>query len=367
MSGVFKKIGKVFKKVVKVVKKVAIPALMVGAVVLTGGAAIGALPAIGTVLGKLAISGTLASVLGGAISMGAVGAVTSGAMAGLSGGSIWKGMKKGFVTGAVTGGVMGGLGMISPNGILSDMGIGSKAAHLKGLAATGKASPAQLAELASLQAKAGGAANPAAMPGPVQPVSVPPSTAAGASGEVAIGGNVSGAPNMANASQSSGLIGELKNSVASLPGAGTTGASSWAGGGAVNGVSVNVAQTAAPVAKSGLLGQSWVGPAMQGVGQVVGGIGSGMAASAQAKGADAQNRLAFDRSVYNYGYQNEYERNKKGKIPRGAMPIGQTQWYNYQPVDLAEPQTPMYGQAQPYYQIAGNQVVMVPPGSGYGG
>ena len=42
MSGVFKAVGKVFKGVVKVIKKVALPALAIGAIVLTGGAAIGA-------------------------------------------------------------------------------------------------------------------------------------------------------------------------------------------------------------------------------------------------------------------------------------------------------------------------------------
>ena len=50
MSKLLKSIGKVFKKIVKVVKKFALPILAIGAIVLTGGAALGlALPSLGSV------------------------------------------------------------------------------------------------------------------------------------------------------------------------------------------------------------------------------------------------------------------------------------------------------------------------------
>lgn len=129
MSGVLKSIGKVFLspisvviggKVGKVIRKVALGAIMAGAVVLTGGAAIGALPALGSasMLGGLGLSAGLTSALAGAVSTGAVGAVVGG----LTGG--FKGATKGFLMGAATGGIMGGLGMMGPNGLLG----GGKAA-----------------------------------------------------------------------------------------------------------------------------------------------------------------------------------------------------------------------------------------------
>ncbi len=144
MSGVFRAIGKVFKGIVKVVKKVALPALMIGAVVLTGGAALGALPALGTILGSIGISGGLAAALGGAISAGAIGAGVGGLTAAVTGGNILKGATRGFVGGAITGGLMGAAGLVSANGLLSDFGIGSQAAHINGLKAVGAAIPKSL-------------------------------------------------------------------------------------------------------------------------------------------------------------------------------------------------------------------------------
>jgi len=116
MSGIVRGIGKVFKGVVKVVKKVALPALMIGAVVLTGGAALGVLPALGTMVGSLGLSAGLSTVLTGAISTGAIGAVGGFLTGGM------KGAKKGFLMGALTGGALGAAGAIGPNGILGGLG-----------------------------------------------------------------------------------------------------------------------------------------------------------------------------------------------------------------------------------------------------
>lgn len=121
MSGLLKTLKKVFispisavigGKAGKIIRKVAIGALMVGAVVMTGGAALGVLPSMGAMVGSLGLSAGLTTALTGAISTGAVGAVGGF----LQGG--FKGATKGFLMGAATGGVMGGLGMLGPNGLI---------------------------------------------------------------------------------------------------------------------------------------------------------------------------------------------------------------------------------------------------------
>ncbi len=112
MSKVGKAIGKVFKKVVKVVKKIALPALAIGAVVLTGGAALGALPSVGSVLGSLGIKGALTGILTTAAKTAALGA--GGAL--LTGGNPIKGATTGFLAGGVMGGLgaaMGGAGKVA--------------------------------------------------------------------------------------------------------------------------------------------------------------------------------------------------------------------------------------------------------------
>lgn len=127
MSGIVKALKKGFispisaiigGKTGKVIRKIATGALMVGAVVMTGGAALGVLPSMGAMVGSLGLGATLTSALSGAISTGAVGAVT-----GLLGGGL-KGAEKGFWMGAATGGVLGGIGVLGPNGLLG----GGKAA-----------------------------------------------------------------------------------------------------------------------------------------------------------------------------------------------------------------------------------------------
>jgi hypothetical protein len=80
MSGLFKSIGKIFKKVVKVLKKVALPALAIAAVVVTGGAALGLLPAIAG-LGGLAASLGASPLIAGVLSAAGTGA-TLGAITG---------------------------------------------------------------------------------------------------------------------------------------------------------------------------------------------------------------------------------------------------------------------------------------------
>jgi hypothetical protein len=126
ISNPFKAIGKVFRKVIhSTVGKIIIGALMVGAVVLTAGAALGALPAIGTVLGSVGISGTMASILGGAISMGAVGAVTGGIGGLISGKGFFSGAETGFLAGAAAGGIAGGVGLVGANGVFGSLGQGA--------------------------------------------------------------------------------------------------------------------------------------------------------------------------------------------------------------------------------------------------
>jgi hypothetical protein len=104
MSGVVKAVGKAFKAVFKVVKKVALPILAIGAVVLTGGAALGVLPAFSSVAGSLGLSSTMTGILGAAAKGATLGAVTSA----VTGGNIIKGATTGFITG----GALGGIGAI---------------------------------------------------------------------------------------------------------------------------------------------------------------------------------------------------------------------------------------------------------------
>lgn len=108
MSGIFKAIGKAFKAVVKTIKKVALPALAIGAVVLTGGAALGILPSVGALAGSLGLSSTLTSVLVAGAKAATFGAIGSA----LTGGNIIKGATTGFMVGGALGaaGALGGLG-----------------------------------------------------------------------------------------------------------------------------------------------------------------------------------------------------------------------------------------------------------------
>ena len=85
----------------KTVKKVALPVLAVGAVVLTAGAALGALPAMGPLLGSIGIKGALAGILTSAAKAATFGAVGSL----LTGGNPIKGATQGFLLGGAMGGV----------------------------------------------------------------------------------------------------------------------------------------------------------------------------------------------------------------------------------------------------------------------
>lgn len=123
---------------VKVVKKVALPALAIGAVVLTGGAALGVLPALGGAGGLLAsvgIKGALAGILTSAAKAATFGAV--GAL--LTGGNPIKGATLGFVTGGALGGLSAALG-----GGAAAAGSGGAAAG-QGAAAAGATVPGQAA------------------------------------------------------------------------------------------------------------------------------------------------------------------------------------------------------------------------------
>ena len=119
MSGVVKTVKKVFKKVANVVKKVAPIALGVGALVVTGGAALG-LPAlaggfggaVSSALGAIGVpaTGALSSVLTGAVTQAGYGAAIGGVTSMVSGGDFADGAKMGAAAGALTGGLTGALG-----------------------------------------------------------------------------------------------------------------------------------------------------------------------------------------------------------------------------------------------------------------
>jgi hypothetical protein len=223
MSNPLKGIGKVFKKVVKVVKKIALPALAIGAVVLTGGAALGLLPALGGAGGLLAsvgIKGALAGILTSAAkaaTFGALGAIVMG-----------KNPIKGATMGFITGGVLGGLG-----------------------AAFGGAGGAGAA--------AGTAGNAAGTAG-----------AAGGAGAASQGA-------LTAAANAAGLPSGAISTIPGVASAGTTGLGLAA--------TAPVVASAAPVASSGILGQAgnFLSQNQVLAGSLVQGLGSGLAAKQDAK------------------------------------------------------------------------------------
>lgn len=97
------------------------------AVVFTAGAALGLMPvlmaagggsafgafgaAVSSGLASVGITGTLATVLGGAVVGAGFGSAAGGALAGVTGGDIDKGMQTGMLVGGAAGGVAGGLGL----------------------------------------------------------------------------------------------------------------------------------------------------------------------------------------------------------------------------------------------------------------
>lgn len=113
MSSVVKGIKKAFKKVGKFLKKALPIVLAVGALVFTGGAALGLTSVawggaggiastIGSAIGG---SGVVGSALTGAITQAGYGALAGGVISKASGGSFSQGAKAGAITGAITGGV----------------------------------------------------------------------------------------------------------------------------------------------------------------------------------------------------------------------------------------------------------------------
>lgn len=137
VSNPLKAIGKVFKGAVKVLKKIALPALAIGAVVLTGGAALGVLPALGGSGGLLAgigIKGALAGVLTSAAKAATFGAIGSA----LTGGNIVKGATAGFVTGGILGGASAALGGAKGLGTAAASGSSSGASNALNVIDNGK-------------------------------------------------------------------------------------------------------------------------------------------------------------------------------------------------------------------------------------
>lgn len=126
MSGIGKFLGNVFKAVVKVAKVVLPIALGVGAILFTGGAALGltgvlaggwggAAAGITSALG-LADTG-IGAVLTSAITTAGYGAVAGGAVAAATGQNVLKGIETGAASGAILGGVTGGIGAITADAI----------------------------------------------------------------------------------------------------------------------------------------------------------------------------------------------------------------------------------------------------------
>jgi hypothetical protein len=144
MSGVAKAIGKVFKKVANVVKKVAPIALAAGAILFTGGAALGLTAgfggAIAGALGSVGISttGALGSILTGAVTQAGYGAAIGGVASMVGGGDFEDGAAIGAIGGAITGGLTGAVGaMGAPAAASAPSTTGAMTVSSKGLPAAG--------------------------------------------------------------------------------------------------------------------------------------------------------------------------------------------------------------------------------------
>ena len=112
MSGLVKGAKKVFKKVTKVVKRVLPIVLAAAAIYFTAGAAMGFAPAAGGWAGAAAsmtsgLTGTLGSVVTGAVTQAGQAAAIGGLMSEATGGKFADGARQGAVAGAVLGGVSG--------------------------------------------------------------------------------------------------------------------------------------------------------------------------------------------------------------------------------------------------------------------
>lgn len=117
MSSVVKGVSKVFRAVTSSPLAIVGGALALGAVLVTGGAALGLAPmalgaggATGAVAGTSAVSSTLGSIFTSAATQGAIGALVGGGVSAATGGDVAKGALVGAGVGALTGGVTGAIG-----------------------------------------------------------------------------------------------------------------------------------------------------------------------------------------------------------------------------------------------------------------
>ena len=165
----FKSVGRFFKKVGRGLKKHWKKVLVIGAIAaaafFTFGASLG-LTAVGSwgqavsgFMAKIGLQGTLANVLGGAITQAGYGAVVGGAVGAATGQGFFKGATTGLVTGLATGGVSGALG-IGPGLQAKPAGATPAAGAFPGAGGTpGAAAGAALDAGASAGASAGAGAS----------------------------------------------------------------------------------------------------------------------------------------------------------------------------------------------------------------
>jgi hypothetical protein len=275
----------------------------------------------------------MASVVGGAISSGAIGAVT-----GLVTGGV-KGMSNGFLMGAATGGVMGGLGMISPNGVLSDMGIGSQAAHAKGLLATGLG-PKTVAPIAATGTPSGG--SPVVNPG----VTTPPGFGGGGYGGPAPGAATGKALESALPGFTYGGL-----TTPGVPAAGAAVGTPAVGTRAMDAVAQTLSGVGGQTAQAGtggflgkLLQSPAAAPLSQAIGGMLSGAGKGAMTKEQVEDEFRAKRLSYAMQGANYGYTPTYDTNDKMGVPTGWK-----QSFNYS--------DPNYGRAAPAFAGGGPRPV----------
>jgi hypothetical protein len=247
MSGILNAIGKVFKSVVKVVKKIALPALAIGAVVLTGGAALGALPAVSSVIGGLGLSSGVSAALTSAVTSAATGAGIGALGAAVTGKNILSGAAAGAGVGALSGGLLGTGGLFGAK-------VASAAADPLSISGAAAANDAALSGLPGFGGAVGAGTG-----------SVASTVAAQAAGAIP-------------------TIAPVAPAAAAAPGAAQIGAAATRGG------------------LLGNLGRSLTSPTV--IGQVIAGVGSGIGQATAVKDAAKAAQAERDAISSNYGVTN---------------------------------------------------------------
>lgn len=201
--GFFSSIKKTFKKVLNVAKKALPIVLAAGAVVFTAGAALGLAPlgiaggwggAMSALTGSMGLTGTLGSVVTGALTNAGYGAVLGGVTSAVTGGDVMKGMGLGAAGGAITGGIGSAIqgGAVDPLSGLWEKGAATASPNLTTQSLERVATDGPATQGLGAGSKGGMVATSATAPQPATGVATAPGAVAPAAPSTATGANTGG-------------------------------------------------------------------------------------------------------------------------------------------------------------------------------